>query len=40
MTDKKIEIRYTEYADLSEMTPQDRVLVEAARAAQQSSYAP
>ena len=40
MTDKKIEIRYTEYADLSEMTPQDQVLVEAARQAQQSSYAP
>lgn len=40
MTDRKIEIRYTEYASIEEMTPQDRALVEAARGAQKSSYAP
>ena len=40
MTEKKLEIRYAAYADVAEMEPGDRALVEAAREAQKSSYAP
>ena len=40
MTQRTIEINYTEYAGIEELAPQDRALVEAARAAQKGSYAP
>lgn len=40
METRKLEINYTEYTGVDELPEQDRVLVEAARAAQRSSYAP
>ena len=40
MIDKKIDIRYREYASLAELSAEDRALVEAAIRAQKSSYAP
>lgn len=40
MTTKKIDISYREYASVEELDPQDRTLVEAARQAQKTSYAP
>jgi cytidine deaminase len=36
----KLEINYSEYSSINEMEPQDRELVEAAKEAQKSSYAP
>ncbi len=40
MNTVKLEITYQEYADVSEMQPEDRELVAAAIDAQKSSYAP
>ncbi|MBQ9548829.1 MAG: cytidine deaminase [Bacteroidales bacterium] len=40
MTQKEINIRYSEYASLSELEPADRALAEAAIDAMKGSYAP
>ncbi len=40
MIGKKLEINYKEYSSLEELDAKDRMLIEAARQAQKSSYAP
>ena len=40
MIGKKLEINYKEYSSLEELDAEDRMLIEAARQAQKSSYAP
>lgn len=40
MTNRKVEINYTEYAGIEELDPKDQALIKAARQAQLTSYAP
>ena len=40
MINRKVEINYTEYADIEELDPKDQALIKAARQAQLTSYAP